>query len=260
MISSRRAIQARHEFRFGTRELVIFGAALLLICALTFVFGLLVGREMVPSGAPTAKARAGSPNPSEPAPKATPGRVEQRLTFYKTLTAPTPDLPAVGQPAVEEHIVPREEPSVGADRKPAPTEGRAAPGSVARSEPPAPGRAASPGGAGGGGRPAVGARPPAVAAAAPVPPPAAVGTVGAEPLLWTVQVSSFRSRALAEELRARLVVRGFDAYLLSAATEEGRVRYRVRVGAFPTRTEAERVAAELRAERTLSPFVTPRSR
>jgi len=78
--------------------------------------------------------------------------------------------------------------------------------------------------------------------------------------LWTVQVSSFRSRALAEELRARLATRGFDAYLLSAATEEGRVRYRVRVGAYPARVEAERVAAELRTERTLSPFVTPRSR
>jgi cell division septation protein DedD len=82
----------------------------------------------------------------------------------------------------------------------------------------------------------------------------------AEPQLWTVQVSSFRSRALADELRTRLGTRGHDAYLLSAATEEGRVRYRVRVGAFATRVEAERVAAELRAERTLNPFVTPRTR
>ena len=70
----------------------------------------------------------------------------------------------------------------------------------------------------------------------------------------------FRSRPLAEELRARLLARGLDAYLLSSATEDGQVRYRVRVGAYASRPEAERVAADLRAERTLTPFVTPRTR
>jgi len=254
VIGSRRAIQARHEFRFGTREFVIFGAAFFLICTLTFVFGVLVGRET----APTAKAGAGSPTRPEPQTKTAPARSEQRLTFYKTLTAPTPDLPAVGKPTVEERIVPREEPSGSPESKSAKPESRVAPTNVARTDPTARGRGTAAGGSGGGA--VAGSRPPATPALGSTPPGGAVGAWGAESPLWTVQVSSFRSRALAEELRARLATRGFDAYLLSAATEEGRVRYRVRVGAYPARVEAERVAAELRTERTLSPFVTPRSR
>jgi cell division septation protein DedD len=78
--------------------------------------------------------------------------------------------------------------------------------------------------------------------------------------LWTVQVSSFRSRALADELLARLSAKGFDAYLVSVTTDEGRVRHRVRVGGYASRAEAERVAGQLRSERNLSPFVTTRSR
>ena len=73
-----------------------------------------------------------------------------------------------------------------------------------------------------------------------------------------MQVSAFRSRSLAEELRARLAARGFDAYVFPSITEDGRPRYRVRVGAYPTRGDAERVAGELRSERGLNPLVTPR--
>ena len=105
-----------------------------------------------------------------------------------------------------------------------------------------------------------------VAIAAPIPalhPLAATAptaTAVADPALWTVQVSAFRSRFLAEDLRARLGARGLDAYVVSSATEGGQVRYRVRVGAYASRGDAERVAAELRAERTLNPYVTPRAR
>jgi cell division protein FtsN len=81
-----------------------------------------------------------------------------------------------------------------------------------------------------------------------------------EPEAWTVQVSAFRSRALAEELRVRLVARGFDSYIFPSITEDGRPRYRVRVGSYPNRNDAERVVAELRSERGLNPLVTPRTR
>jgi len=83
--------------------------------------------------------------------------------------------------------------------------------------------------------------------------------VTAEPEVWTVQVNAFRSRALAEELRARLAARGFDAYVFPSLTEDGRPRYRVRVGAYPARSDAERAATELRSERGLNPLVTPRT-
>jgi cell division septation protein DedD len=134
---------------------------------------------------------------------------------------------------------PQAEPAPPAARPP-PAPERAAPEkAVAETAPPARGA------------PAPGRPPPAPAAPAPAP---------AEPQLWTVQVSSFRSRALADELRGRLAGRGFDAYVVSISGEEGRVRHRVRVGSFPTRGEAERVAQDLRSERNLNPFVTARAR
>ncbi len=230
-MNGRRPFQPRHEVRLGSRELAIAGCAFLLVWVLTFIFGVLVGREFAgPAGpAPKAAASAGAGGLAERGEspgKAERLRAEERLTFYETLTAPTPTLPAVGPPTVEERIVPREPQTRPAVPRP---ERR--------------------GGAGGSG----GAAKARVAAATP----AAAGP--AEPL-WTVQVSSFRSRALAEDLRKRLAARGYDAYLLAVATEEGRVRHRVRVGGFPTRTEAERVAAELRADRHPSVFVTTRSR
>jgi cell division protein FtsN len=182
-------------------------------------------------------------------------RAEEKLTFYRTLTAPTADLPPVGKPTIEERIVPREAPvaapaaSSPVSRATAEARGRT-PGATSGTRPPASGA----------GR--IAASRPATVAAATLPAiaaPPATPSPGDQPL-WTIQVSSFRSRALAEELRARLATRGFDAYLLSAATEEGRVRYRVRVGSYQSRTDAERVAADLRGERALSPYVTTHSR
>ena len=81
-----------------------------------------------------------------------------------------------------------------------------------------------------------------------------------DPNAWTVQVSAFRSRSLAEELRSRLTTRGYEAYVSPAMSEDGRPRYRVRVGSYAARSEAERAAADLRGERGLSPVVTPRTR
>jgi cell division protein FtsN len=265
MIAGRRPLHARHELRFGTRELVIFCGAFLLVWALTFVFGILVGREMTGPG-PDVRAGAASPPArpplAEPVKKAERAGTDERLTFYKTLTAPTPELPPTDPPKIEERIVPREPaprpaPRAAAPPPAAPRAGQAAaepPAEAAVIEesaerrPPVDRTVAT-------GRLPAPRRAEAVAAPAPAPAP-----TGAADPLWTVQVSSFRSRALAEDLRGRLAAKGFDAYLVSMTSEEGRVRHRVRVGAFPTRAEAERIAVELKGERSLNPFVTTRQR
>ena len=262
MIASRRPLGARHEFRLGTRELVVLGVLVALVSGLTFALGVVVGRETGTRPRLAAAPVVETPPPShEQSGKPTPARADEKLTFYRTLTAPTTDLGAAGKggpPVIEERLVPREEPAASADDEAARAQGRPRPATpppptAARGRPAAPPRPQpTPS------RPTQVAAVPAPSAVAPQVPQAAPG--GVEPQLWTIQVSSFRSKALAEELRARLQTRGLDAYLLSAATEEGRVRYRVRVGAYQSRSEAERVASELRSERTLSPFVTPRSR
>jgi cell division septation protein DedD len=250
-VTARRAALPRHEFRVGRRELVVFAGATVLVWTLTFVFGILVGRELNGgrSGAASAPVVAAPPAQVEPTPPVdarkgeAPGS-EERLTFYKTLTAPTLEVPPPVPPRIEERIVPHDPPA------PIPAAAQA------------PARPAAPP------RPVAVPRTPPVTRAEPVEktPPAVKG-VAPEPLredtsgrAWTVQVSSFRSRALADELRGRLAAKGFDAYLVSLTTEDGRVRHRVRVGGFATRAEAERVAGDLRGERDLNPFVTTRAR
>jgi cell division septation protein DedD len=264
MMSARRLGRARHEFRFGGREIVVLGAVFCLIAGLVFAAGVVVGREMTrPQG---ARAEGGSehrlPDPEDPrgaeAPvKTAATRAEERVTFYRTLTAPTQDLPQVGKPTIEERLVPKEEPP------------SASPGAgVAPEAPqvaPEPQRAASARRAARAPEPAPVPRPPRAARAPaspvrPVPAQLAAAPATAEPEAWTVQVSAFRSRALAEELRSRLAARGFDAYVFPSITEDGRPRYRVRIGTYPARTDAERVAVELRSERGLNPLVTPRTR
>ena len=274
MMATRRLGRAHHEFRFGRRELVVLGAVFCLIASLVFAAGIVVGRETVRGrGAGHAEAtrehRLTEPDGlrgGEAPVKTAATRAEEKVTFYRTLTAPTQDLPQVGKPTIEERLVPKEEPTPSVVTEVAPEPARAAP------EPP---RAApeSPRAAPEASRPALErrtaapaprptrpARVPAASPVRPAPTQLAAATTPVEPEAWTVQVNAFRSRSLAEELRARLAARGFDAYVFPSLTEDGRPRYRVRVGTYPTRSDAERMAVELRSERGLNPLVTPRTR
>ena len=274
MMATRRLSRAHHEFRFGRRELAVLGAVFCLIASLVFVAGVVVGREMSRS-----KARADVPRESrlsaaeghrggDPV-KTAATRAEEKVTFYRTLTAPTQDLPQVGKPTVEERMVPKDDPVPAPAPAPAadaaPAEPRAATPEAPRTDPEASRAAAerkTPKAADAGHPPPRAKGPTRVGAPQPVRPPGAqvaAASTTAEPEVWTVQVNAFRSRALAEELRARLAARGFDAYVFPSLTEDGRPRYRVRVGAYPARSDAERAASELRSERGLNPLVTPRT-
>jgi cell division septation protein DedD len=245
MMATRRLGRARHEFRFGTRELVIIGVVFCMITGLVFAGGVLVGREAT-RGKGTARVEVApeSHADAEGSVKTAATRAEEKVTFYRTLTAPTSDLPQVGRPTIEERLIPKEEPSPSAPVDPAPELPRAAPERRASKVP----------------EPVVGPRSVRVARA-PASPPARPTQVagpgpGGDGDAWTVQVSAYRSRALAEELRSRLAARGFDAHVFPSITEDGRPRYRVRVGAYASRNDAERVASELRSERGLNPLVT----
>jgi cell division septation protein DedD len=257
MIATRRLPRVRHEFRFGTRELAVLGAVFCLLTGLVFAGGVLVGREMARKGAARLEAarEPGRADPdgarAETPVKTAATRTEERVTFYRTLTAPTPDLPHVGKPTIEERLVPKEEAApAGAPPTPAAETPEPAQATPERAAPKAPDPTRAP-------RPPRAAKVPTVR---PAPSQLAAASASREPEAWTVQVSAFRSRALAEELRSRLAARGFDAYVFPSLTEDGRPRYRVRVGAYPSRGDAEGVAGELRSERGLNPLVTPRSR
>jgi DedD protein len=96
-------------------------------------------------------------------------------------------------------------------------------------------------------------------------PPAKVAEHAAEPAApavaepsgagYAVQIAALNVRSEAEAIAKRLTSKGYAAYVMSPATGTPSV-YRVRVGKFPTRREAESVAAKLQKEEQFKPWVT----
>jgi cell division protein FtsN len=191
----------------------------LVVLVLTFGGGLLTGRHLERKAAArvvhdpdapgdatngtTARARGRTPA-SDPALP----RIQEKLTFYQTLTAPLNSGPPDARQGRPASGKPEAQPAV----------------------PPAP-------------RPA--AVTPALSAGPTSTPDARADTGG-----YTIQVAAYRTHAQAEALRAKL---GADAYVAEGVVDSA-VTFRVRLGAFGTRAEAE--AARL--ERSLGGFITTR--
>ena len=231
----------------GTTQWFALGGAVLVMLGLTFTLGLLVGRQWARQGVsatlatPTEAARKAAPAPrrsgiaaetmADRAPEST-----EKLTFYRTLTEP---LDGPGAPA-------KQEVKPVAVRIPAVAPAPAAP------PPPV---AAAPAPA----APAPAPSLPTSKAPAPPPslPPAQARAAGPQPP-WTVQVGAYKNRRQADEARQQLAASGLDAYVVTLAAQDGAARYRVRVGTYRSRDEAVGAAERLRAQRSLTTFVTPK--
>jgi len=72
---------------------------------------------------------------------------------------------------------------------------------------------------------------------------------------FAVQIAALNVRSEAEAIARRLASKGYAAYVL-APSDGAPTIFRVRVGRFPTRREAETIAAKLQKEEQLSPWVT----
>jgi cell division protein FtsN len=221
----------------GARWLALGGAAVVVL-VLTFALGILVGRQSARQTPPAqvvaepVKKPAPPPRRSglvEPGPERPP--LQEKLTFYQTLTAPLGARPA----------------SSKADM-------------AARPEAPKPRPASERAD-----RAAAGVRPAAGASRADKPATPARETPPVQRIAgegrrgdWAVQAGVFKDRGQADGVRKQLADSGFDAYLLAVPAEGGEVRYKVRVGSFKTRDEATRMAGRVRQERSLTAFVTSR--
>jgi cell division protein FtsN len=73
---------------------------------------------------------------------------------------------------------------------------------------------------------------------------------------WAVQVGAFKSREQAEGVQRRLADSGYAVSITPVAASDG-LRYRVRLGGYGTRGEAEQAAMRVRTSSGLSTFVTP---
>lgn len=100
-----------------------------------------------------------------------------------------------------------------------------------------------------------------VAAAVPPPIPEPVPVAEAQPEAsasdgFTVQVAAVRDRADAQTIRDRLTGKGYPAYVLDPAPDAPAAVYRVRVGRYQERAEAEDVRRRLETEEQFKPWIT----
>lgn len=95
---------------------------------------------------------------------------------------------------------------------------------------------------------------PAAAKSAPAPARTA-DTSAAAKQGYAVQLAALNSRREADAMAKRLSTKGYTAYVVAPPGGTPAV-YRVRVGTFPTRREAETIAAKLEKEEQFKPWVT----
>ena len=134
-MATRRLGHAHHEFRFGTRELVVLGGFACLIAGLVFVAGVVVGRETTRGRGPAHVEAGRDPRrddveglrPGEASVKTAARRAEEKGPFDRTLTAPTQDVPQLGTPMIKERLVPEDEPAPAAAVEAVPEQSRIAP-------------------------------------------------------------------------------------------------------------------------------------
>jgi cell division protein FtsN len=104
------------------------------------------------------------------------------------------------------------------------------------------------------------AAPLATATPAPGPAPAAEAAPSTESAAsagqgFAVQIAALNVRSEADAIAKRLTSKGYSAYVVTPANGTPTV-FRVRVGKFSTRREAETVAAKLQKEEQFKPWVT----
>lgn len=97
-------------------------------------------------------------------------------------------------------------------------------------------------------------------ASAPPSPATAPPTSSPTPSAsYTVQVGSFRSREGADAIANVLAAQGVASTIAAITTAQGEIWYRVRVGNYSRREDAEKAAQELRQKANVQPFVMSQS-
>lgn len=203
--------------------------AVTVVLVVTFLTGVLVGRGVRAERSAQADAEIITESPAAPPRAAAPTPVEDP-------TKAAPPAEASEEPATEGTFV-------GSARNPEPKPVEVKPA-------PAPAPVAAP--------PAKEIAPPAPKAApapAPSAPAPAVAASNA-PVRngYAVQVAAVKERGEADPIVKRLSGKGYDVYV--EAPKGSQKMFRVRIGSFKTRREAQVLANKLQKEEKLKPWVT----
>jgi cell division septation protein DedD len=236
-----------HEIQLNGKQLVFLFMAATVVSVVIFLCGVLVGRGVRAERGGSAEATVASDTtpaditPTQPpvAPAAAtadptaapPPAPAEDLSYFKRLEDPKQPQEDLKPAASKTAAVPAQAPAAQPAAMPAP------PPAQATKNTPAPKAPAVAKG--------TGSVPVAAAAASDVQPPAAQG--------YAVQIAALNVRSEADAIAKHLTSKGYQAYVSANGTP---AIYRVRIGTFKTRREAETVAAKLQKEEQLKPWVT----
>ena len=227
-----------HEIQLNGKQLVFMFMAVTVVAVVIFLCGVMVGRGV------RAPRVAETPEPALES-------VDPTVTVQSPPSSTTADTPAGSLSGTTGAPISSQEKLTYADRLAAPT----APPETLR-EPIAP------------------VAPPVAqrAVAEPAPPaktPSALPKVDAKPAAkvtvpeasasagsgFVVQVAAVRARSEADTIAKRLASKGFPSYVTNPGPGAARM-YRVRVGKFTDRRDAESVARRLEKEEQFKPWIT----
>jgi cell division septation protein DedD len=266
------------EIQLNGKQLVFLFMVGTVFSVVVFLCGVFVGRGVRAERAPLV-ADAGNPTPvtpdivpaqettpppagSDPTAAAPPPAVDE-LSYFNRLdktTSSTEDLkPASPQPKATQTKPSVEAKASAAEPKPASSQADAAPPSAGK---PAP--AGSDPRAAKETKPANDSRPVSDQKAAKdaksvkgSPEDSQEAAVAAEPSGpgFALQITALREKGEAETIARRLASKGYSAYVLTPA-KGAPAMFRVRIGKFKTRREAEAMATRLQKEEQFTPWIT----
>jgi len=224
-----------HEIQLNGKQLVFLFMAATVVSVVIFLCGVLVGRGVraersaVSEEAALVEPPSADPRPSSAAPApaadpraAAPPTASEDLSYFNRLersNQPVEDLKPAAKPSATEA-------KAGADK--AVERGKTA--AVVPPKEPAPPKD----------------KEKEAPAAAPATPPGPG---------YAVQVAALNVRSEADAIAKKLASKGYAAYVQTPSDGTPSV-YRVRIGTFKTRREAETVAARLQKEEQYKPWVT----
>jgi len=235
-----------HEIQLSGKQLVFLFIASTTVIVVVFLCGVKVGRGVravqgdepdqvaataaaAPQPQPKPAAEAGPPATEPPAPAA---ETPEELSYHKRLQ---------GDSTPAETVKPQTEPKPAASSGSGPKNASGATGRQAAASPqpvatPANSSAAS-------------ARQAAPAVDAGVP-------TSGKPGAWVVQVIATRDREVAGSVVKKLAGKGYPAFLVSPAAGAAQPFYKVHVGRYSDRGEAEQVSARIKKEEQFQSWIT----
>lgn len=228
---------AFHEIQLNGKQLVFLFMAATVVSVVIFLCGVLVGRGVRAQRGVQAAEAAMSEEPTPATSALTPDTTPAAVPTLSDARPPETPSETTYFPRLEGQTPPNEE------LRPArvPAASPQLPVDTGRAPAPATTTTAS------------AASTAATATSVASPPLPAAGPAATSG--WVVQLAALNDRGEAEAIARRLVSKGYEAFVVSPPSGNPSV-FRVRVGTFPTRREADTIGAKLKKEEQFEPWVT----